>query len=69
MRWEFGRKSSNVEDRRGGGVSGPLVGGGIGTIVLAVIVALLGGDPGAVLQQGQEQLPSDRHPEGKCHLN
>ncbi len=60
MRWEFGRKSSNVEDRRGGGVSGPLVGGGIGTIVLAVIVALLGGDPGAVLQQGQEQVPSDR---------
>lgn len=58
MRWEFGRKSSNVEDRRGGGVSGPLVGGGIGTIVLAVIVALLGGDPGAVLQQGQEQVPS-----------
>ncbi|MEP0799605.1 neutral zinc metallopeptidase [Funiculus sociatus GB2-A5] len=39
MRWEFGRKSSNVEDRREGGVSGPLVGGG-GTIVLAVIVAL-----------------------------
>lgn len=61
MRWEFGRKSSNVEDRRGGGVSGPLVGGGIGTIVLAVIVALLGGDPGAVLQQGQEQAPSDRN--------
>ncbi|MBD2741558.1 neutral zinc metallopeptidase [Coleofasciculus sp. FACHB-1120] len=60
MRWEFGRKSSNVEDRRGGGVSGPVVGGGIGTIVLAVIVALLGGDPGAVLQQGQEQVPSDR---------
>ena len=60
MRWEFGRKSSNVEDRRGGGISGPVVGGGIGTIVLAVIVALLGGDPGAVLQQGQEQVPSDR---------
>ncbi|MBD1889155.1 neutral zinc metallopeptidase [Trichocoleus sp. ST-U2] len=60
MRWEFGRKSSNVEDRRGGGVSGPVVGGGIGTILLAVIVALLGGDPGAVLQQGQEPAPSDR---------
>ena len=58
MRWEFGRKSSNVEDRRGSGVSGPLVGGGIGTLVLALIVTLLGGDPSVILQQAQA--PSDR---------
>ena len=51
MRWEFGRRSDNVEDRRGSRVSGPVVGGGIGAIVLAVIVALLGGDPNIVLQQ------------------
>ena len=56
MRWEFGRRSSNVEDRRG--ISAPVVGGGIGTIVLAVIVTLLGGDPSVILQQGQA--PSDR---------
>lgn len=60
MRWEFGRKSTNVEDRRGSGVSGPVIGGGIGTIVLALIVAFLGGDPSVVLQQGQEQAPSER---------
>ncbi len=58
MRWELGRRSTNVEDRRGRGVSGPVVGGGIGAIVLAVIVALLGGDPSVVLQQGES--PSDR---------
>ena len=58
MRWEFGRRSNNVEDRRGSRVSAPVVGGGIGTVVLALIVALLGGDPSVVLQQGQA--PSDR---------
>ncbi|HEY9634749.1 MAG TPA: neutral zinc metallopeptidase [Coleofasciculaceae cyanobacterium] len=59
MRWELGRKSSNVEDRRGGGVAGPVaVGGGIGAIVLSVIVALLGGDPSVILNQGGA--PSDR---------
>ncbi|AFZ13469.1 protein of unknown function zinc metallopeptidase [Crinalium epipsammum PCC 9333] len=59
MRWELGRRSSNVEDRRGsGGISAPVVGGGIGTIVLALIVTLLGGDPSVILQQGQVE--SDR---------
>lgn len=51
MRWEFGRRSQNVEDRRGTRMSRPVVGGGIGAIVLAIIVALLGGDPSAILQQ------------------
>ncbi len=51
MRWADGRRSSNVEDRRGGG--GALAAGGIGlgTLLLAAVVGLLGGDPGAVLQQ------------------
>ncbi|HEY9874744.1 MAG TPA: neutral zinc metallopeptidase [Candidatus Obscuribacterales bacterium] len=60
MRWELGRRSNNVEDRRGGGLSAPVVGGGIGTLVLALIVTLLGGDPSVILQQGQGQAPSDR---------
>jgi len=51
MRWEFGRRSENVEDQRGSGVPRTVVGGGIGTIVLAIIVTLLGGDPRVVLQQ------------------
>lgn len=50
MRWEFGRRSQNVEDRRGIG-RGPVVGGGIGAIVLAIIVTLLGGDPSQILRQ------------------
>jgi hypothetical protein len=58
MRWEFGRRSTNVEDRRGNRASAPVVGGGIGAIVLAVIVALLGGDPSVILEQGQA--PSER---------
>lgn len=50
MRWEFGRRSSNVEDRRGTGVSGPVVGGGIGFVVLSLIAMFLGVDP-AILEQ------------------
>lgn len=53
MRWEFGRRSANVEDRRGGGGAGPVVvGGGIGTILLALVVTFLGGDPSMILEQG-----------------
>lgn len=54
MDWGNGRRSTNVEDRRGMRVSTPLVGGGIGTIVLALLVAFLGGDPSVVLQQGAD---------------
>ncbi len=57
MRWEFGRRSTNVEDRRGRGVSAPIVGGGIGAVVLSLIVALLGGDPSVILEQVDR--PSD----------
>jgi uncharacterized protein len=50
MRWEGRRESENVEDRRR--MSGPvMVGGGLGVIILAIVVALLGGDPRALLQQ------------------
>ncbi|PLR79059.1 metalloprotease [Bacillus sp. V3-13] len=48
MRWKGRRGSSNVEDRRGMGGK-TLVGGGIGGIVILLIVTLLGGDPGAIL--------------------
>lgn len=51
MRWQLGRRSDNVEDRRGASISGPVVGGGIGALVLSLIVALLGGDPSVILQQ------------------
>src|SRR4051812_2940755 len=48
MRWRDMRQSSNIEDRRGGG--GLAVGGGIGGLIIAVIMYLLGGNPGTVQQ-------------------
>lgn len=53
MRWQGGRESDNVEYSSGGGGRGKLIGGGIGTLVIAVIVYLLGGNPEQVLQQAQ----------------
>jgi predicted metalloprotease len=51
MRWEGRRQSDNIEDRRGMRVSrGGLVGGGLGTLALALLVMFLGGDPTPVLQ-------------------
>jgi predicted metalloprotease len=56
MRWQGGRQSENVEDRRG--MRGPMmVGGGLGTLVLVVVVMLLGGDPMALLQQINQGQP------------
>jgi predicted metalloprotease len=51
MRWRGQRESDNVEDLRGSGGRGKVVSGGIGVLVIAVIVYLLGGDPSQVLQQ------------------
>jgi predicted metalloprotease len=51
MRWEGRRQSDNIEDRRGMRISrGGMVGGGIGTIAIALLVIFLGGDPTAVLE-------------------
>ncbi len=50
MRWQGGRQSGNVEDRRGMG--GMAVGGGIGTVVIALIAMLFGVNPGDVIQGG-----------------
>ena len=51
MRWEGRRQSDNVEDRRGMRVSrGGLVGGGLGTLAIALLVMFLGGDPTPILQ-------------------
>jgi predicted metalloprotease len=51
MRWEGRRQSDNIEDRRGMRISrGGLVGGGIGTLAIALLILFMGGDPTAVLQ-------------------
>lgn len=54
MRIEGERESDNVEDRRGIGGGGLAVGGGIGTVVLALIVWFLGGDPRQVVQNAPQ---------------
>lgn len=60
MKWTNDR-SDNVEDRRGkGGGRGMMIGGGLGTIVMVLVVMFLGGDPSTVLNnsgvmQGQAQ--------------
>jgi predicted metalloprotease len=50
MRWQGRRQSSNIDDRRRGGRKGITIGGGIGTIILLVLFALLGGNPLELLQ-------------------
>lgn len=58
MRLDDLRRSSNVEDRRGGGMGGmALGGGGIGVVAIAVIYMLLGGDPQDILGS-QEPAPA-----------
>lgn len=56
MRWQLGRRSDNVEDRRGSSPGGRIaIGGGIGSILLALAALFLGIDPGIILQEPREQ--------------
>jgi predicted metalloprotease len=48
MRWSLGRRSDNVIDERGGGMA--LTGGGIGILLIAGVIYLLGGDPRPLLE-------------------
>jgi hypothetical protein len=52
MRWEDGRRSSNVEDRRGMRSRPAFVGGGLGTLVLVLLALYFGVDPSFLLQGG-----------------
>lgn len=59
MLWQGRRQSSNIEDRRGFGGKGLAVGGGIGSLIIAAVIYLLGGNPNQVLNtdpyaQGQQ---------------
>ena len=63
MRWRGARQSTNVEDRRG--IRGPvMIGGGISTIVVILLLVCMGADPRALLveleqanQQGGVNVP------------
>ena len=52
MRWRDGRRSQNVEDRRGVRLSGKAKGGGLGLLVLVVVGLFFGIDPSLILQLG-----------------
>lgn len=45
MRWRGGRRSKNIEDRRGSRAKSGILGGGIGTIVLVLVAMYFGVDP------------------------
>ncbi|BHH85523.1 KPN_02809 family neutral zinc metallopeptidase [Desulforhopalus sp. 52FAK] len=50
MRWKTGRRSSNVEDRRGRRIpGGSIKGGGIGIVLLALVGMYFGIDPSVIL--------------------
>ena len=50
MRWKDGRRSSNVEDRRGSRAGPKILGGGVGTIVLILVAMYFGVDPTPLLE-------------------
>ncbi len=52
MKWQGRRGSENVEDRRGMSTGTKVVGGGVGTLVIILLVYLLGGDPSGLIQEG-----------------
>ena len=52
MRWRSGRRSRNVEDRRGRRISRGVKGGGIGTLVIVLVAMYFGVDPSLFLQGG-----------------
>ncbi len=62
MRWRDQRQSTNIEDRRGSGSrSGLAVGGGIGSIVIALLAYFLGFDPSSL----PDQVPTQSSPEAR----
>jgi len=63
--WEGQRESDNIEDRRGLPIGRTAaIGGGVGTVVLALVYLLLGGDPRDVLEGIQPQPAAETTPAG-----
>ena len=79
MKWEGGRESDNVEDRRdggggdsggGGGLGGGMAKGGIGVVLIAVVAMFLGIDPSMVmglLGGGGQQAPAPTSQQAPAH--
>lgn len=73
MRWKSGRRSANIEDRRGSGRARPaMMGGGLGAVAFVIIALLMGADPGDILNMFVEQgvapmersIPADQASQG-----
>ncbi len=63
MRWRSGRRSTNIEDRRGGGVGRPAKLGGIGLLLMMLFVWFIGGDATQMLGMtggDSQQQPTQR---------
>lgn len=58
MLWKTGRRSENIEDRRGLRISRGLGSGSIGIVVLALLAMFFDIDP-RIVMQGAEILGSD----------
>ena len=64
MRWEGGRESDNVEDRRGMPGGPMVVTGGLGTLAIILIALFLGIDPQALFGPGGPLQPGPGGPGG-----
>jgi len=64
MRWAEGRRSDNVEDARGIPAGGLVVGGGLASVLIAIVVMFLGGDPVAFLNQVNRNAANQAVPGG-----
>ena len=63
MRWESGRRSTNIEDRRGLSGGTMVGGGGIGMLVLVLLFSFITGqNPLDLLQQVETDAPQRRQP-------
>ena len=62
MRWEMGRRSSNIEDNRGSRMPRGMKGGGIGILLLALIGMYFGIDPALILNVGESLQESSPGP-------
>ncbi|MGI9292985.1 MAG: neutral zinc metallopeptidase, partial [Pseudomonadales bacterium] len=68
MRWKTGRRSQNVDDRRGAGMSrgAKIGGGGLGVLVLALVAMYFGVDPGVVLKGADALGGRNMAPQGQA---
>lgn len=65
MRWREGRRSRNIEDRRGMRSSPRLLGGGLGTIAVVLLALYLGVDP-SLLIDGMQSTSVSTQPAGRA---